>query len=344
LALVVAPFVVAGVVAEALFYDYWSLGLGLWQALFLWPVGAVLLVGPVQIARGVRRQQLYLATMVLLAVVGAWSMVVVASTDDAQAGLGWLYAPLIGAPIAGLARMIDRLIGQDARVPDLLTLAARSGRWLLADPNAAEEARVFLRGVDREDAGVHVRELLVDSGFVVERTEVAEIRASLQVPHSGRMRLTTMAWTVFNVGTGTYETTVPWKVQRLVVELTVGAGGTVVRLRGTRYGVQRVLPKLTALEADPPTSPRAQPIMAPPGLPRSRPRLAAMGDGPSSLRLGWAVGAVVLGLWTFLGLLGAGVSLVSGNMAGFGFGLAWALCGYWFTRGMVERARPTPPL
>ena len=57
---------------------------------------------------------------------------------------------------------------------------------------------------------------------------------------------------------------------------------------------------------------------------------------------GWLVGAVVLGLWTLLSLLGAGACLVAGNLAGFAFGIAWALCGYWFTWGMVERARPTP--
>jgi len=126
-----------------------------------------------------------------------------------------------------------------------------------AAPNAADEARVFLRGVDREDAGVRVRELLAASGFAVERAEAAELQASLEVPRSGRMRLTSMAWMAFNVGTGTYQTTVPERVQRLVVELAVGEGGTVVRLRGTRYGVQRVLPELKELEGDPPTSTRA---------------------------------------------------------------------------------------
>ena len=65
-----------------------------------------------------------------------------------------------------------------------------------------------------------------------------------------------------------------------------------------------------------------------------------MRDVSSSWKPGWTVGAVFFGLWTILSVLGAGVSLVSGNVAGLLFGLAWALCGYWFTRGMVERARP----
>ena len=69
-----------------------------------------------------------------------------------------------------------------------------------------------------------------------------------------------------------------------------------------------------------------------------------MGAESSSSKRGWLVGALVLGLLTLLSLLGAGLCLVSGNVAGFAFGLAWALCGYWFTRGMVERARPTPLL
>jgi len=67
-------------------------------------------------------------------------------------------------------------------------------------------------------------------------------------------------------------------------------------------------------------------------------------ESSPSLKRGWLVGAIVLGLWTLLSLVGAGRCLVSGNVADFAFGLAWALCGYWFTPGMVERARPTPLL
>jgi hypothetical protein len=61
----------------------------------------------------------------------------------------------------------------------------------------------------------------------------------------------------------------------------------------------------------------------------------------ASLHLGWALGALLVGFWTLMGAVGAGVCLVSGNLAGFAFGLAWAVGGYWFTRGMLERARPT---
>jgi len=57
---------------------------------------------------------------------------------------------------------------------------------------------------------------------------------------------------------------------------------------------------------------------------------------------GWLVGAVLLGLWALGSLLGAAICLVSGNLAGFAFGLAWALGGYWFARGMFERTRPKP--
>ena len=67
------------------------------------------------------------------------------------------------------------------------------------------------------------------------------------------MRLTSMAWSAFNLGTGSYETTVPERVHPVVAELEVGAGGTVVRLRGTRYGVQRVLPQIKRLEGGPST-------------------------------------------------------------------------------------------
>ncbi|MFP5256723.1 MAG: hypothetical protein ACLGI8_12850 [Acidimicrobiia bacterium] len=69
-----------------------------------------------------------------------------------------------------------------------------------------------------------------------------------------------------------------------------------------------------------------------------------MTERRASLHLGWALGALLFGFWTLMGALGAGVCLVSGNLAGFVFGLAWTVGGYWFTRGMVERARPTSPL
>ena len=85
----------------------------------------------------------------------------------------------------------------------------------------------------------------------------AELHASLDVPRTWRMRLTSLAWTAINVGTGTYDTTVPAKVHRLAAELEVGAGGTVVRLHGTRYGLRRVLPQIRRLEGGASTPTRA---------------------------------------------------------------------------------------
>ena len=143
--------------------------------------------------------------------------------------------------------MIDapgRLAEHNGAVPGALE------RWRRSDPNDAQEERVFLTGIDRDEAGSLLRDVLIASGFDIGRVEPAEVHASLDVPRTLRMRLTALAWTAFNVGTGSFETTVPAKVQRLVAELEVGAGGTVVRLRGTRYGFQRVLPKIRRLEGD----------------------------------------------------------------------------------------------
>ena len=116
---------------------------------------------------------------------------------------------------------------------------------------------MFLNGVDRGDAGLLLRDLLVASGFEVARVEPSELHGSLDVPRSWRMRLTSLAWTAFNVGTGTYDTTVPAKVHWLAVGLEVGAGGTVVRLHGTRYGLRRVLPQIRRLEGGGSTPTRA---------------------------------------------------------------------------------------
>lgn len=110
LAAVVAPFVLAGLSAEVVFNDDYSIGLALWQAFFLWPAGGSLLAAPVAIAGDLRIRSLYLATMVLIAAAGVVSITVVAASDDAQAGIALLYAPMLGCVIAGLAIGLDRLI------------------------------------------------------------------------------------------------------------------------------------------------------------------------------------------------------------------------------------------
>lgn len=110
LAAVVAPFVVAGILAAVAFDDDYDIGLALWQAVVLWPIGGLLLAGPVAIAGNLRNRKLYVGTMVAIAAAGAASVTLVASSDDAQAGIGFIYAPFVGCCVAGVAIGLDRLM------------------------------------------------------------------------------------------------------------------------------------------------------------------------------------------------------------------------------------------
>lgn len=106
---VVAPFVVAGVWASITFQDA-GIGQVLWQAVILWPIGGLLLIGPVAIAMLVQRRRLQVAALVGIAIAGAASAVMVASSDDAQAGIGFLVAPVAGVVIAAIALGLDRAL------------------------------------------------------------------------------------------------------------------------------------------------------------------------------------------------------------------------------------------
>ena len=71
--------------------------------------GALLLIGPAAIIATVRRPALRRLGQVIIAAAGVISMLLVASTDDAQAGIAFLYAPILGALAAGVVRVVDHL-------------------------------------------------------------------------------------------------------------------------------------------------------------------------------------------------------------------------------------------
>lgn len=80
----------------------------IWQAVVLWPIGAALLVGPVLVVNAIKAETLRLVGTVVVSAAGAASMLLVASSDDAQAGTGFLYAPTVGALGAAALLLIDR--------------------------------------------------------------------------------------------------------------------------------------------------------------------------------------------------------------------------------------------
>jgi hypothetical protein len=46
-----------------------------------------------------------------------------------------------------------------------------------------------------------------------------------------------------------------------------------------------------------------------------------------------------MGLFTLSSAVGAAVCLASGSVMGFVLGAGWTVAGFWFSRGMVDRAR-----
>jgi hypothetical protein len=103
----VLAFVVAGLVSTLVWDDAADAALLAWQAVVLWPIGALLLVGPAAMIADLRVPLLRAAGQAILVISGVSATVVVAMTDDAQAGIGYLYAPILGALGAGFIRVAD---------------------------------------------------------------------------------------------------------------------------------------------------------------------------------------------------------------------------------------------
>jgi hypothetical protein len=102
-------FVIAGLLAPVYSYHEFDLGLLLWQAVIGWPIGATLLAGAAALLMGARCRASFIVGDVALAVAGVVSIVIVNRTDDAQAGFGFLYAPVLGLLLVGAIRVIEWL-------------------------------------------------------------------------------------------------------------------------------------------------------------------------------------------------------------------------------------------
>jgi hypothetical protein len=106
----VAAFVVTGLVTTLLWDHPLDPTLVAWQALILWPIGAMVLYVPVVILMGIRRQVLRRVGQGLVAIAGVIAMFATAASNDAQAGLLLLYAPILGSLAAGILVLIDRTV------------------------------------------------------------------------------------------------------------------------------------------------------------------------------------------------------------------------------------------
>jgi hypothetical protein len=100
-------FVIAGLLAPLYSDESFEVGLTAWQAVVLWPIGLLLVGVPVLVLLGVRSQRLLRLGQVGVGVLGVASMVAVARSDDAQAGISFLWTPVLGSVLAAAVVSVD---------------------------------------------------------------------------------------------------------------------------------------------------------------------------------------------------------------------------------------------
>jgi hypothetical protein len=100
-------FVITGLCAPLYSNEPFEVGLTLWQAVVLWPIGLLLVGVPVLVLLGVRSERLLRLGQVAVGLVGVASMVAVARSDDAQAGIAFIWAPVLGSVLAAIVVSVD---------------------------------------------------------------------------------------------------------------------------------------------------------------------------------------------------------------------------------------------
>jgi hypothetical protein len=100
-------FVITGLCASLYSNEPFEVGLTLWQAVVLWPIGLLLVGVPVLVLLGVRSERLLRLGQVAVGLVGVASMVAVARSDDAQAGIAFIWAPVLGSVLAAIVVSVD---------------------------------------------------------------------------------------------------------------------------------------------------------------------------------------------------------------------------------------------
>jgi hypothetical protein len=102
-----AAFVAAGLLAPLYSDEPFEIGLTAWQAVVLWPIGLLVVGAPVLVLLGVRTAWMVRLGQAAIGVVGVASMVAVARSDDAQAGLAFMWGPLLGSGAAAAVLAAD---------------------------------------------------------------------------------------------------------------------------------------------------------------------------------------------------------------------------------------------
>lgn len=68
------------------------------------------MAAPLAILRTAKRQTVFVWGLAAIALAGVVSMVLVSTTDDAQAGFGFMVAPFLGSVAAGVALIAERVL------------------------------------------------------------------------------------------------------------------------------------------------------------------------------------------------------------------------------------------
>lgn len=100
-------FVVAGLLGPLYSDEPFDVGLTLWQAVVDWPIGLLVVGLPVLVLLGVRTASLLRLGQIAIGSLGVMSMVAATRSDDAQAGLWFMYPPLLGSVVAAAIVAVD---------------------------------------------------------------------------------------------------------------------------------------------------------------------------------------------------------------------------------------------
>jgi hypothetical protein len=103
----VAAFVATGLLAPVYSDEPFDAGLTAWQAVVLWPIGLVLVGVPTLVLLGIRSTRLLRLGQIVVGAAGVVSMAAVAGSEDAQAGLAFMWAPILGSASAAAILAID---------------------------------------------------------------------------------------------------------------------------------------------------------------------------------------------------------------------------------------------
>jgi hypothetical protein len=93
-------FVVAGLLGPLYSNEPFDVGLTAWQAVVSWPIGLLVVGLPVLVLLSVRTTPLLRLGQIAIGVLGVISIVATTRSDDAQAGLWFIYPPVLGSVLA----------------------------------------------------------------------------------------------------------------------------------------------------------------------------------------------------------------------------------------------------